>query len=121
MTKTEFHELFLRALNIAADNAEAKLAEQIPRSFVVELHGAGCDGRSVPVDEAVTRIYLGGDRFYRIIDVAVTEILPGKTVVFARVSGHEPASYDHTFDPAGLGPFKQILAEHMVDRRVHSG
>ena len=47
--------------------------------------------------------------------------LPGKTVVFARVSGHEPASYDHTFDPAGLGPFKQILAEHVVDRRVHSG
>jgi hypothetical protein len=121
MTRTEFRTLFLRALNIAADNAEAKLVEPVPRSFVIELHGAGCPGRRVNVDEAVSRMYLGEDRFYRIIDVAVTQILPGETVVFTRVSDHQPAGFERTFDPSGLGPFKPILAEHAPDRRVHSG
>jgi hypothetical protein len=121
MTKTEFRSLFLRALNVAADNAEAKLAEQVPRAFLIELHGAGCAGHILSVDDAVGYLYLGDDRFYRIVDVAVTQIRPGETVVFTRVSGHRPAGFDHTFDPSGLGPFKQILAEHVVDRRVHSG
>ena len=121
MTKPEFRALFLRALNLAADNAAAKLAEPIPRSFLVELHAPGCAGRVVAVDEAVTRLYLGDDRFYRVIDVAVLQVLPGETLAFVRVSGHEPAGFDHTFDPSGMGPFKQILAEHVTDRRVHSG
>jgi hypothetical protein len=121
MTKTEFRGLFLRALNIAADNAEAKVAEPVPRSFLVELHAPDCAGRVLSVDDALTELYLGNDRFYRVIDVAVLQVLPGKTVVFARVSGHEPAGFDRTFDAAGPGPFKQILAEHVADRRVHSG
>jgi hypothetical protein len=121
MTKAEFRELFLRALNVAADNAAAKLAEPVPRSFLLELHGAGCAGRIVNVDEALARIYLGDDRFYRIIDLAVTQVRLGETVIFTRVSGHQPADFDHTLDPSGLGPFKQILAEHVTDRRVHSG
>lgn len=121
MTKTEFRTMFLRALNIAADNAESKLVEPVPRSFLVELHGAGGSGRIVDPDEAVSRMYLGEDRFYRIIDLAVTQILPGETVVFTRVSGHPPAGFEDTFDPPGLGPFKQILSEHVADRRVHSG
>ncbi len=121
MTKTEFRALFLRALNIAADNAEATLAEPVPRSFRVELHAPGCAGHIVAIDEALTHLYLGQDRFYRVIDVAALQVLPGETVAFVRVSGHEPAGFDHTFDPAGLGPFKQILAEQVTDRRVHSG
>ncbi|HVC60613.1 MAG TPA: hypothetical protein VND19_09670 [Acetobacteraceae bacterium] len=121
MTKTEFRELFLRALNIAADNAEAKLAEPVPRSFPVELHAPGCAGRVVNADEAAAQLYLGDDRFYRLIDVAVLRVLPDETVVFVRVSGHRPDSFDHSFDPSGMGPFKRILAEHVTDRRVHSG
>jgi hypothetical protein len=121
MTKAEFRALFLRALNIAADNAEAKLVEPVPRVFLIELHGAGCSGRIVDVDAAVDRLYLGNDRFYRVIDVAVTKILPGETLIFTRMSGHPPAGFERTFDPSGLGPFKQILAEHVADRRVHSG
>src|ERR1700685_4136850 len=121
MTKTEFAALFLRALNIAADHAAAKTAEPVPRSFLIELHGAGCPGRVVTVDEAVSRIFLDEARFYRIIDVAVIQILPGETMVFTRVSDHLPAEFEHTFDPSGLGPFKPILSEHVADRRVHSG
>jgi hypothetical protein len=121
MTKTEFGDLFLRALNVAADNAEANLAEPIPRSFRVELHAPGCAGRIVTFDEALSHLYLADDRFYRIIDLAVTQVRAEETVIFTRVSGHQPADFDHTFDPSGYGPFKQLLAEHVTDRRVHSG
>ena len=121
MTRTDFRTLFLRALNLAADNTEARLADQVPRSFLVELHGAGRTGAAIIVDESLNNIWLGGDRFYRVINLAVTQVLPDATVVFARVSNHPPAPFGQTFDPTGLGPFKQIVAEHVIDRRVHTG
>jgi len=120
MTKNDFRELLLRALNSAAENAEAKLAKPVPRSFVIELHAPGSMDRTVSLDEAVDQIYLGCDRFYRIIDVAIKELLPGKSVVFARVSGHPPAEFSKTWDPASLGPFKQIIAEKIEDRSVRT-
>jgi hypothetical protein len=118
MTKNDFRELFLRALNSAADNAEEKLAKPIPRSFVVELHAPASPGRTMSVDEALDQIYLGSDRFYRIIDVAIKELLPGESVAFVRVSGHLPDEFSKTWDPSVLGPFKQIVAEKIDDRRV---
>lgn len=121
MTRIDFRTLFLHALNIAADHAEAKLAEPVPRSFRVELHGAGCAGSIISFDEALNRLYLDEDRFYRLVDLAVTQVLAGETVIFARVSGHTPGPFANTFDPSGPGPFKQIAAEHVIDRRVHTG
>jgi len=120
MTKNDFRELLLRALNSAAENAEAKLAKPVPRSFVIELHAPGSTGRTVSLDEAVEQIYLGSDRFYRIIDVAIKELLPGQSVVFVRVSGHPPTEFSKTWDPASLGPFKQIIAEKIEDRSVRT-
>jgi hypothetical protein len=69
----------------------------------------------------VDQIYLGSDRFYRIIDVAIKELLPRETVAFVRVSGHPPAEYSKTWDASALGPFKQIIAEKIVDRRARDG
>jgi hypothetical protein len=68
------------------------------------------------VDEALKEIYLGDDKFYRVVDVAIQKILPDKTIVFARVSGHPPGSFSETWDPARLGPFKQILAQAIEDQ-----
>jgi len=121
MTRADFRTLFLRALNAAADSAEAKLAEPVPRLFRVELHGAGCAGSIISVDEAINRLYLADDRFFRIVDLAVTQVLSDETVVFARVSGHAPGPFANTYDPSDLGPFKQIAAEHVIDRRVPTG
>jgi hypothetical protein len=121
MTKNDFRELFLRALSSAADIAEQKLGKPIPRSFVIELHAAECSGRTVSVDEALDQIYLGSDRFYRIVDIAIKELLPGEAVAFVRVSGHPPAEFSKTWDPSALGPFKQIIAETIDDRRVRPG
>jgi hypothetical protein len=77
MTKGDFRKLFLKALNAAADNAEARLAIPVPRSFKIELHAPRSTGTAMGVDEALDQIWLGNSRFYRIIDVAIKEALPG--------------------------------------------
>lgn len=121
MSKEEFAALFLRALNKAADTARGELPAPIPRAFLVELHAPDAPDVPMTVHEAVDRLYLGGDRFYRIVDVAVTKVLPGRTLAFVRVSGHAPVNFAQTWDAADLGPFKQISAEHVEDLRVRSG
>jgi hypothetical protein len=121
MTKNDFRELFVRALNDAAQNVEENTAKPIARSFVIELHAPGSSGQLVSVNEALDQIYLGKDRFYRIIDVAIKKLLPRKSVAFVRVSGHPPAEFSKTWDPSSLGPFKQIIAEKIEDRRIRVG
>jgi len=111
MTKAEFRHLFLQALNAAAENAEARLARPVPRSFVIELHAPGSSGQTLSIDAALDQIYLGRDRFYRIIDIAIRRLLRGKSVAIVRVSGHQPAPFSQTWDPSQLGPFKQIIAD----------
>ncbi len=121
MTKAEFRNLFLRALSAAAENAEARLARPVPRSFMIELHAPPSPGQTISVDRALDRIYLGKDRFYRIIDIAIRRLLPQKSVAFVRVSGHPPAPFSETWDPADMGPFKQIVAEKIEDQGALSG
>jgi hypothetical protein len=116
MTKNDFRELFLRALNAAAADAEASLAKPVPRSFRIELHAPHSSGRMVSVEQALDQLYLGDDRFFRIIDVAIKGLLPRKSVAFVRVSGHPPGTYSQTWDPSNLGPFKHLIAEKIEDR-----
>jgi hypothetical protein len=108
--------LFLRALNAAAVDAEARLAKPVPRSFRIELHAPNAPGRMMSVEQALDQIYLGEDRFFKIIDVAIKTLLPGKSVAFVRVSGHPPGAFSQTWDPSDLGPFKQLIAERIEDR-----
>ncbi|MGH9810734.1 MAG: hypothetical protein ACRD9W_26380 [Terriglobia bacterium] len=121
MTKHEFRQLFFRALSEAAQNAEARLGKPIPRSFFVELHAPCSPGRTVSPDEALDEIYLADDRFYRIVDVAIKEVLPEAALAFVRVSGHPPAGFSQTWDPSDLGPFKQIAAQKIKDRADRVG
>lgn len=117
MEKSNFRELFLRALNTAAENAEKNLAQPISRSFLIELHAPGSPGLHVGVDEALDQIYLGNDRCYKMIDVTIKELLPHESVAFVRVSGHKPTEFDKTWDPSGTGPFKQLLNPNLEDHR----
>jgi hypothetical protein len=118
MTRTEFRKCFERALNIAAQDVEAKLEEPISHSFLIKLHSFGCDDRLMSIDEAIDKIYLGSDSFYRIIDVAIEEVLQKESVAFVRVSGHLPDAIGKTWDPTGLGPFKPMVFDKIEDRRV---
>jgi hypothetical protein len=118
MTKDEFRELFLKALDNAASAADERLGTRVPRSFLVELHGGGCTGQRVEIDEALDRLYLGDDHFYKIVDVAVIELLPEKSVVFVRASGHAPVEFERTWDARQLGPFKQMEPINIKDHRM---
>jgi hypothetical protein len=121
MTRDEFRDLFLRALSAAAENADARLGRPVPRSFVIELHAPTSAGRMLSVDQALDQIYLGKDRFFRIIDVTIRRLLPGTSVAFVRVSGHSPAPFSQTWDPSHLGPFKQIIADTIEQPPIGAG
>lgn len=121
MTKDEFRGLFLRALNEAAENAELILRRKVPRSFLVELHAPDSSENSLSVDQALDKVYLGGDRCYRVIDVAIQRVMPEKSVAFVRVSGHVPAPFSETWDPSGLGPFKQLIPEKIEQSESIAG
>jgi hypothetical protein len=115
MTKNEFRLLFEDALETAARNAEAKLGRTVPRRFEVELHGGAPKPRLLTVDQALNEIYLGGDRFHRVIDVGVRRISPDRTTVFLGISGHPASSLAETWnDPPGAGPFKQIISDEIA-------
>jgi hypothetical protein len=116
MTKKEFGELFLQALSAAARNVENGLARPISHSFIVELHAPGSPGARVTVEEALDRLYLGSDIFYKIIDVTIKELSQQSSIAFVRVSGHQPVTFDRTWDPSGTGPFKQLLNPSLESR-----
>lgn len=114
MTKDEFKALFDRALELAAENAEKKLGRPIPRKFEIEMHGFAPHPRTLQKNDALEAIYLGPDRFYRIVDVAVTRVSKDKSIVFMRISGHELGPMNKTWNqPIGSGPFKQLLPDEV--------
>jgi hypothetical protein len=111
LTRREFAERFHRALEEAAQLAAGEVGHAIPRTFLVELHGAGYSRVEMTPEAAVEALYLGGTLFYRIIDIAVIAVSASTSTVFVRASGHEPSTWDRTWnDPPGSGPFKQLVA-----------
>jgi hypothetical protein len=112
MTGEEFRQLFEQALEAAAQNAEAQLGLAIPRCYEIEMHGRLPGPRMLGKDAAFSELYLGPDRFFRIIDVAVRRVSKNETIVFMHVSGHEPGHLNQTWNqPPGMGPFKQLLSD----------
>ena len=110
--KQQFRELFETALNEAAENAECVLHTNISRDFLIELHLYGV--RLCDVDTALDNLYLGEDRAYKVIDVAVLRVESDKTIVFVRVSGHDPVPWEETYQADKLkGPFKQMIYEDL--------
>jgi hypothetical protein len=118
MRKQRFRGLFMRALREAASMTKIRLHRSVPDKFLIELHGPRTHGEIVSVDQAVDRLYLDNDRFYRIIDIAIIRVTPANTVAFVRVSGHSPGPFSETWDPDGLGPFKEILLQNVEDQRT---
>jgi hypothetical protein len=115
MTKEEFRLLFERALEIAAENAERQVGGPVPRSFEIEMHGVGPHPKIMKKDDTFEAIYLGPDRFYRIIDVSVTRVSKEVSTVFICISGHNAGPLNETWNqPPGSGPFKQLLATEVA-------
>ena len=110
MDKIMFRELFVKNINKAILNIESMSSKPIPRNFEVELHGAGVSGALFTIDEAVDRIYISDNLFYLVIDVGVKTVSDEICRLFVRISDHDPASFDRTWNsPLGNGPFKVLL------------
>jgi hypothetical protein len=109
MTKETFRGLFQAALEAAASNADEQLGRRVSRNFRIRF-GEPKARPWIDPDTALDRLYLGANRFYLIIDVAVVEAAGDWTAVYVRPSGHRPGSFEQTWnDPPGSGPFKQLV------------
>lgn len=103
------------ALDVAATDAATQLGRPVSRSFTIELHGLSPKRRLLSPEEALDVLYLGPDRFFRIIDVSVLRVSQTRTLVFTRISGHTPGGFDDTWNtPPGAGPFKQLQAAQII-------
>ena len=109
MTSEQFDRAFRAAIDRALAYADGELPERVPRAVSVELHGGGNRGARLSVEQAAKSLFLGPDRFYLIVDVAVKAVTPDETIVFVRASDHEPGPWSQTWDPQGAGPFKLLL------------
>jgi hypothetical protein len=116
MTKKEFSQLFEGILTSIASEAEERLGRVIPKSYQIALHGWGHSGTIFSVAAALDVLFISEDLFYRIIDVAVIETTASVTTFFVRISSHEPASFDQTWNtPKGHRPFKHLIAERIKE------
>ncbi len=114
MSFDEFYRLFQKALEIAAINAEKQLHRKLPTNTTISLHGAGHSGYLMDPLNAAKKLYLGEEKFYRIIDVSVIKVTLKESVVFIRASSHMPSTFDETWnDPPGSGPFKQLITKEI--------
>lgn len=107
MDKSSFASLFREAIQRALQEAGVPAASTKP---VVEFHGKPSPQRLVTIDEALDFLWLSEDRFFRIIDVAVLIGEDNPPVIFVRPAGFEPSTYEDTWEPSGLGPFKVLGA-----------
>ncbi|HEY6202405.1 MAG TPA: hypothetical protein VI056_05125 [Candidatus Limnocylindria bacterium] len=82
VNREEFKAYFNDALNVATAHAEKhfRVRVNIPKHQSVELHGAGHDGGRIAPDVAADALYLGPERFYKLIDVLIKWI-EGDTAV----------------------------------------
>lgn len=119
MTIEEYTDLFRDAIDESRKLAEQRLGRRISHNYVIELYGPGCSGLRCGVREAVDRMYLGSELFYRLIDIAVIQLDNNSTTVFCRVSGHKPGTWDLTMHAKdGGGPFHLLQALDIVGADV---
>ena len=116
MQRPDFERAFANQIRLALEEAENRLSVALPRSVAVELHGAGHEGTVLSVEDAARALFLGPNRFFRIIDLGVLAIEPEFTCVFVRASAHTPGPWHETWDPKRAGPFKQLGPEVLLLR-----
>src|SRR5438105_120332 len=97
MDKESFKSLFIVCVHDAIRRAQTITGIQ-SNNFDIELHGGGVSGRIVTLNEALDCMYIDDRTFYLVIDVGVKSFHRGKWVIFARISGHPPASFAETWN-----------------------
>jgi len=109
MEKDQFATLFHEHLTKAVRLAQTKVGRALPDKLIIELHGASFAGKEMSPSETLDVLYLGSEKFYRIVDISVLSASESTTRVFVRVSDHPPGAFEETWnDPPGSGPFKVL-------------
>lgn len=109
MNRGEFGQLLDRAIELALNSAREDLGQEVPGSVRIKLYGAGHSGDILDRDSALDTLYISPRTYYRIIDIGFMGAYDGKSLLFVRVSSHEPAEFAKTWNtPEGMGPFKVL-------------
>lgn len=116
MNRQEFALAFYEAMERACQAAETSLGGPLSRDVIVRMYGANSDGIEVSPQEFIERTYISGTRFYRLIDVMVTEVVGSRPVLFARISSHLLGPLSATWNGEN-GPFKLLTPEAIVQRQ----
>src|SRR4051794_32559016 len=73
VTRDGFDHLFETQLEAATLIAEQRIGRSLPRAFRIRLYGPGHPrGEPITKEQALAVLWLGADRFFRIIDLAVS-------------------------------------------------
>lgn len=116
MTKFEFGQLFQRCIERSATVTEETFGRKIPRNYLFECHFREYAGAHIGFSEVLDNIYIDGEHFYVIIDVAIMGVRDDVSLVFVRPSGHQPTSFDKTWLPNDLGPFKILISKELIEK-----
>jgi hypothetical protein len=112
VSREQFAGLFARELERAVRVVEMSLGHPVGRPIRVRLGSPNTN--PTPPDQAVDALYLGPNRFFRAIELAVVELGPNYTDVMASPSGHAPGPFSRTASYAnGGGPFTHALAQEI--------
>jgi hypothetical protein len=111
MDRDKFFDLFLSALNLAIENVKKCCGQDANNTIIIELHGCGLSGSLMSPKQAFEYIYISEGAYYAIIDVLVRSTQNDQTIIFLRISDHDPVDYEQTWSPNDHGPFKQLDAD----------
>jgi len=110
VTKEEFIQIARLSIRETIALAEKTEGKSIKGKPIVKFFCPDSNGNIISEEEFMSRIFIDDAHFYRIIDLAVTELYGDRPVIFARISGHPPGSLKDTWN--GLrGPFKTLAAD----------
>lgn len=110
MNLIAFESLLAVAVARAIDAGCETGGQARPSTILFEIRGGGVPLRVVKDLAAAARIlYLDEDHFWRVIDVALSNISNDVGHVMLAISVHPPVEFDLTWNtPRGMGPFKVL-------------
>ncbi len=118
MNREEFKRLFRQNIDEAIAKTRQITSINFPEEVEIELYAPGESGSRMSIEDGVDILFLGEDKFYRLIDVSVLKVEKRKLVIFVRVSGHAPSDFRKTWNtPPGNGPFKVMVPMNVEETR----
>lgn len=116
MDRTEFRQLFEKALEEAAQKAEQKHNVQVPRNYKLYLLDRGLKFGIMSIGQILSLLYINENEFYVVVDISVDGINLEEnfSLVSIRPSGHTPVEFSKTWNYSiGLGPFKTLVISEL--------